>query len=195
MSSAENTRKEEAEVPGTANSAPGIELGGRSTGIVTADEFKAVFRHHPSGVAVITADDGTGPVAMTVSSVSSVSAEPPLLVFSASSTSSAAPTIRNAEAVVVHLISADQIELARLASTSHVDRFGPGVRWDRLATGEPYYPDARCWIRGRAVNRLPAGTAMIHVVEALQAKVPEEGMSDVRPVIYHDQTWHVLGDK
>ena len=29
---------------------------------ITADEFKAAFRNHPGGVAVITADAGNGPV-------------------------------------------------------------------------------------------------------------------------------------
>ena len=45
---------------------------------LSADEFKALFRGHPGGVAVITADAGDGPVALTATSVASVSAEPPL---------------------------------------------------------------------------------------------------------------------
>ena len=64
------------------------------TGGLSADEFKAAFRQHPSGIAVITADAGSGPVAMTASSVFSVSADPPVLVFSVSAMSSAAPSIR-----------------------------------------------------------------------------------------------------
>lgn len=59
-----------------------VDLDQRSA--VSADDFKFAFRHHPAGVAVVTADAGDGPVAMTVSSLSSVAIAPPTLVFSAS---------------------------------------------------------------------------------------------------------------
>ena len=47
--------------------------------------------------------------------------------------SSATPTIRKAETVVVHLLASDQLELAKLASTSGADRFGDDVDWAGLA--------------------------------------------------------------
>ncbi|MEG0161907.1 MAG: flavin reductase family protein, partial [Aurantimicrobium sp.] len=91
--------------------------------VLSADEFKLAFRNHPAGVAIVTADAGKGPVAMTVTSVFSVSAEPPLLVFSASAQSSATPTIAEADTVVIHLLGADQLHLAKLAATSGANRF------------------------------------------------------------------------
>src|ERR1700712_2067372 len=87
------------------------------------DAFKLAFRNHPAGVAVITADAGDGPVGLTATSVFSVSAEPALLVFSISALSSSAPTINRADTVVVHLLGADQLELAKLFSTKGADRF------------------------------------------------------------------------
>src|SRR6476659_4568964 len=81
------------------------------------DAFKAAFRMHPAGIAVVTADDGNGPVAMTVSSLFSVSAVPALLVFSASALSSSTSTIRAAETVVVHMLTDDDLDLARLCAT------------------------------------------------------------------------------
>lgn len=51
---------------------------------VDVDTFKAAFRMHPAGVAVITTDSGDRPAAMTVSSLASVSTEPPMVVFSLS---------------------------------------------------------------------------------------------------------------
>ncbi|GAA5201604.1 hypothetical protein GCM10025773_22400 [Microbacterium jejuense] len=41
---------------------------------VSSDDFRSLFRGHPSGVAVITATCSEGPVALTASSVASVSA-------------------------------------------------------------------------------------------------------------------------
>ena len=152
---------------------------------VSAEDFKFAFRHHPAGVAVVTADAGNGPVAMTVSSLSSVGIAPPTLVFSASPRSSATPVIREAGTLVVHM----------LASTSGVDRFGEDVNWDRLPTGEPYYPEASEWLRGRIIGRLDINGSTLVVVEALQAKPREDVEHDDRlPLVYHNRTWHALGD-
>ena len=40
-------------------------------GSLSAEDFKTVFRGHPGGVAVITADSPDGPVALTATSVAS----------------------------------------------------------------------------------------------------------------------------
>lgn len=158
-----------------------------------ADEFKSVFRNHPAGVAVITADTGNGPVGLTATSVFSVSAEPPLLVFSVSSQSSSAPTILAADTVVVHLLGAEQLDIAKLCATSGIDRFADTAIWDRLATGEPYFTASDTWIRGRVVSRMEAGNSTVVAVHALEANVPDD-LSDADPLVYHNRTWHSLGE-
>lgn len=164
-----------------------------------ADEFKAALRNHPAGVAIVTADAGDGPVAMTVTSLFSVSAEPPLFAFSASGSSSSTSTIRAARTVIVHFPGADQLHLAKLGATSDVNRFPDGT-WVRLSTGEPVYPAAPAWVRGRIVNRLEAGSSTIFVVEALNACTPkasddEADAQTARPLVYHNRTWHVLDER
>lgn len=163
---------------------------------LSTEDFRYAFRGHPAGVGVVTADAGDGPVAMTVSSLFSVGLEPPTLVFSASALSSATPVIRRAETVVVHLIGSEQVSLAQLGATSNVDRFGEGVEWDRLPTGEPYYPGAESWLRGRISELVDAGGSTVVVVEALQGK-PREFEDEVAapsPLVYHNRTWHKLGE-
>lgn len=160
---------------------------------LSAEDFKFAFRGHPAGVGIVTAEVDEGPVAMTVSSLFSVGLEPPTLVFSASALSSASPTILKAETVVVHLVGAEQVELAKLGATSGVDRFGPGVEWDRLPTGEPYYPGAAAWIRGRVSKVVEAGGSNLVVVEALQSNEHDpNGPVDLSPLVYHNRGWHVL---
>ncbi len=119
---------------------------------LTPEEFKTAFRNHAAGVAVITADAGRGPVGMTATSVFSISATPPLLVFSASELSSSTPTLTEADTVVVHLLGSDDLDLAVLCATSGIDRFADTSLWSRLETGEPYFPNVHAWIRGRVVN-------------------------------------------
>jgi flavin reductase (DIM6/NTAB) family NADH-FMN oxidoreductase RutF len=163
---------------------------------LSAEEFKHAFRHHPAGVAIVTADAGDGPVAMTVSSVASVAINPPTLIFSASAMSSSTPTIRRAATVVVHLLASDQVELAKLGATSGVERFGASVEWGRLPTGEPYYPNANAWLRGRVVDRVDVHGSTLVVVEALEAKPAAEGPEDAPdPLVYHDRKWYVLNEK
>lgn len=164
----------------------------RSLGGLSAAELKLAFRNHPAGVAVITADAGDGPVGLTATSVFSVSAEPALLVFSISSQSSSAPTIQRADTVVVHLLGAHQIEVARRFATSGIDRFADPDSWGRLITGEPYLPAAPVWIRGRIINRMEAGGSTVVAVHALQSRVaPDAG--EIAPLIYHNRTYHRIG--
>jgi flavin reductase (DIM6/NTAB) family NADH-FMN oxidoreductase RutF len=158
---------------------------------LSADEFKLAFRNHPAGVAVITADAGDGPVGLTATSVFSVSAEPPLLVFSISSLSSSAPTLSRADTVVVHLLSADQLAVAKLFATSGVDRFADTDSWARLETGEPYLPGTPSWIRGRIINRMQAGGSTVIAVHALEAQIGENISA---PLVYHNRTWHGIGE-
>ena len=183
---------------------------------LSPDDFKAAFRQHPAGVSVITADDGSGPVGLTATSVFSVSAEPPLLVFSVSSLSSSAPTITASDTVVVHLLGSEQLHIAKLCATSGIDRFADTSIWDRLPTGEPYFTGNGVWIRGRIVNRMEAGTSTVIAVHALESSVsqPQAAEDLVRaepaaeapapsaptfspsfdgaPLVYHNRTWHRL---
>lgn len=163
---------------------------------LSADEFKAVFRGHPGGVAVITADAGDGPVALTATSVSSVSAEPPLLIFSVSALSSASATLSRAESVVVHLLDAHDLDVARLGATSGVDRFAETHRWSRLVTGEPVYHDVRAWVRCAVIGRMDAGGSTVIAAHALQASLERDvaGGDPGDALVYHNRTWHRLGE-
>ncbi len=160
-------------------------------GGLSAAEYKLAFRSHAAGVAVITADAGDGPVGLTATSVFSVSAEPPLLVFSISGRSSSAPAIRRADTLVVHLLGSAQLPIARLCATSGIDRFADTSLWRRLPTGEPVFHDVPVWIRGRVINRMDAGDSTVIAVHALEA---ERSESEVSPLVYHNRTWHQLGE-
>lgn len=159
----------------------------------SAETFRAAFRNHPGGVTVITADAGAGPAGLTATSVTSVSLDPPMLAFSLSRTSSSTPTIRAADTVIVHLLAADDLAIARLCSTSGIDRFADTSLWSRLPTGEPYFHGASRWIRGRIVHRMSAGDSTIVVVEALDICLPLDAEALSEPLVYHNRSWHRLG--
>jgi flavin reductase (DIM6/NTAB) family NADH-FMN oxidoreductase RutF len=165
--------------------------GWTATEGLSAADFKLAFRNHPAGVAVITADAGDGPVGLTATSVFSVSADPAILVFAISEQSSSAPTIEKADTVVVHLLGADQLDVAKLFATSGIDRFADSSSWHRLVTGEPVIHGVPVWIRGQIIDRMDAGGSTIVAVHALQAHLLDE---DVAPLVYHNRAWHHIGD-
>ena len=157
--------------------------------------FREAFRHHPSGVAVIAADPGDGPVALTVSSLISVSADPPTVAFSLSTKSSAAAHLLRAEILVIHFIHLSDLPIAQLGATSGIDRFGPEIDWERLPTGEPHYTKVTTWFRAKIKGQLPVSGATIIAAELL------DGHADILPgkpeeqsMVYLDRRWHRLHD-
>ncbi|GAA5186320.1 flavin reductase family protein [Rugosimonospora acidiphila] len=155
---------------------------------VDAALFRQVFRRHAAGVAVVTADAGRGPAGVTVTSLASLSAEPPLLSFGISATASTWPHLRDADTAVVHLLGAAHAELARTFATSGIDRFAAPTRWRQLATGEPLLDGAAAWLRISLQHRLPAGGSHLVV-----GRIEQVGLAETsRPLLYHDGSYHVL---
>jgi flavin reductase (DIM6/NTAB) family NADH-FMN oxidoreductase RutF len=163
------------------------------TGMPLSQAFREAFRCHPAGVAVITADPGSGPVAMTVSSLISVSAEPPMVAFSLSARSSATASVLAAESIVIHLLRYADLPLARLGATSGAERFGPDIAWQRLPGGEPRYTDVATWFRARIAGTLPVPGAMVVTAELLEGTAATlAGAPELESLIYLDRRWHRL---
>ncbi|UFU07877.1 flavin reductase family protein [Ruania halotolerans] len=157
---------------------------------VTPDAYKGMFRQHPAGVAVVTfsAPDGR-PIGLTVTSVISVSAEPALLAFSIDARSSSWDPLASAGTVVVHLLDSADAHLAHQFARRGADRFA-GVTWHRLATGEPVLSDAAAWLRARILQRTPAGNSYLITLRAVESHTARTGA----PLVYHDRSYHRLGE-
>ena len=149
---------------------------------VDAALFRQVFRRHAAGVAVVTVDAGRGPAGVTVTSLASLSAEPPLLSFSIAATASTWPHLRDAGTAVVHLLGAGHAGLAQTFATSGIDRFAAPTNWRRLPTGEPLLLDATAWLRVAIEHRHPAGGSHLIVGRIAEAGVTDAG----KPLLYHD---------
>ena len=154
--------------------------------------FLEAFRHHPAGVAIIAGDPGDGPVALTVSSLISVSVEPPTVAFSLSDVSSNARALARCETVVVHFVRRSNMQLARLCATGGAARFGPEAEWARLATGEPYYPQVEMRFRAAIRGRLAAPGACLVTAELLSASAVTRERQQDDTLVYADRAWHGL---
>lgn len=161
---------------------------------LTPEAFKAVFRRHPAGVAVVALLDDEGPVGFTATSVISVSAAPPLLAFSVASTSSSWPALARARTLAVSFLADDQDDVSARFATHGIDRFAAGG-WTALPTGEPVIDGAVSWVRARVVQRTPVGDSYLVSLRALESgtAAPEAGGA-ASPLVYLDRTYHRLGD-
>lgn len=152
---------------------------------LASDRFRAIFRRHPAGVAVVTFSDGDRSIGFTATSVISVSAEPPLMAFSIAGSSSSWPPLTVAAGVVINFLTADQMDVSARFATSGIDRFA-GVASFRLPTGEPVLEGALSWVRGEIVNRTSLGASHLVVVRAVEAYQGPQGA----PLIYYDRAYH-----
>ena len=162
---------------------------------ISVDAFKRAFRNHPAGVAIITAASPDGPVGITASSVASVGIAPAALAFSVTQSGGSAGKILDADTFLVHLASADNLEVLQAFAVSGAERFTPDQGWNALETGEPHLPSARVALRCRAVSITPIGPSSLVLAEVLEIiGGDEEDGSDAAgaPLVYHDREFHVL---
>lgn len=90
---------------------------------VPVEDFKTLFRGHPGGDALITADTGQGPVALTASSVASLMHAAAIAIGLCFRVVHSRRVLARAATVVVHFLYARDIEAAKLSATSGIDRF------------------------------------------------------------------------
>lgn len=102
-----------------------------------ARRFRDVLGCFASGITVITTMSGEEPVGMTCQSFSSVSLDPPLVMFIPAKTSRAWPMIQRSGRFCVNVLAADQEHVSGQMATRGIDKFA-GIDWTPAsATGSP----------------------------------------------------------
>lgn len=151
--------------------------------------FKSAFGQHPAGIAIITVAGPEGPAGLTASSVSSISAQPPILGFSLQAKRGSAAIVADAESFLVHFLDADNVDLARAFSVSGAPRFGEDMPWEPLPTGEPRLLRVRRVLRAVPLARVKAGPALVFNAAVVE-NVGDEGSGE--PLVYHQRQFHGL---
>ncbi len=155
---------------------------------VPVDALKNTFRHHASGVSVITLLDEAGkPVGFTATSVTSLGATPPLASFNVASGSSTWPSLCKATWVAIHTLGEHNQELAVKMATDHTKRFLDND-WVTGPKGLPIFQDV--------TSVLVCAIREVHAVENNAVVIVDvvEGLSGVeqRPLIYF-QRGYLIG--
>ncbi|WP_231580846.1 MULTISPECIES: flavin reductase family protein [unclassified Leucobacter] len=150
----------------------------------TTDRFKNAFRLHPAGVALVSGVAPDGPVGLTLSSVASVSAEPPVLSFSVTRATGSAGGILSAPSFVVHFLTSGQREVAEAFARTGAPRFTDAQGWETLPTGEPYLPSAAVALRCVAREVHPVGPSNLILADVLEVLPGADGAA---PLLYQDR--------
>jgi flavin reductase (DIM6/NTAB) family NADH-FMN oxidoreductase RutF len=103
-------------------------------------DFRAAMRQLTGGVSVITVGRGRDITGMTVTSVSSLSVDPPSLIVAINRSASSWPILKRDGFFGVNILNADQIDIAeRFAGKDGIkgaDRFA-GAEWVTRVSGVP----------------------------------------------------------
>ncbi|MFE2488274.1 flavin reductase family protein [Streptomyces mirabilis] len=151
---------------------------------MTPELFKHIMRHQAATVVLVTTDrdDRAG---LTATSFTSVSANPPIVLFCVARTASAWPALSVTDRIGIHLLGQDSQELARRFSTTGIDRFDhPAICYDDGLTS---VAGAVAWLECRMVDRIPAGDH--HIVLAAPVRGGHGGRDQSRPLLYHDRRY------
>jgi 3-hydroxy-9,10-secoandrosta-1,3,5(10)-triene-9,17-dione monooxygenase reductase component len=118
--------------------------------------FRRILGHFCTGVVVVTAIDDDEPVGMTCQSFSSLSLDPPLVMFSPAHTSTTWPRIRRAAQFAINILADDQEALCRTFAVSGADKFAT-VGWQAGVTGAPLLDGVIAHIECRLETVLAGG--------------------------------------
>ncbi|MGK5531491.1 flavin reductase family protein [Streptomyces sp. URMC 129] len=164
--------------------------GGRDT---TADVFRLAARAWTTGVALLTARHGDEVFAKTVSSLCTLSLDPPLVSVAVDRRSPIATAVKGSRRFAVSVLGRDQEPLARRFATPGAGRalgffttvpMRPGT----ASHGAPVLETCLAWFECGLHGVLPGGdhTLLVGRVTAADG-VPDD------PLLYHDGRYHSLG--
>ena len=140
--------------------------------------FKEVLGHFVTGLVVVTALTPEGPAGFTCQTFGSLSLEPPMVLFAATSAGQSWTRVRQCAVVAVNVLAADQEPLGRLFATSGIDKFAD-VAWEAAPEGSPLLGGALAHLEGRVASITPHGDHDVCVVEVDFARA-----RSAHPLIY-----------
>lgn len=132
--------------------------------LVSTDDFKAAMRALPAGIAAITTMDADGPAALIVSSLTSISAEPPMIGFFVNEASSMAQKLLQSQKFVANVLGHEHAGLVQtiLLRPQGRERLSEGMWADGYAS-MPVLQDAVAAMECDIVHNWRLGTHRMFV--------------------------------
>jgi flavin-dependent trigonelline monooxygenase, reductase component len=154
---------------------------------VERDDFFRIMSAFPTGVAIVTTvDEGGVPRGLTTNSVTSISAEPPIMLVSVAKDSRTLPALLTARRFVVNFMRHDCEAICRLFASQSEDKFDQ-VAWVAGVGGAPILHEgavahAECTI----LDEIEIGDHIV-LTGLVESGAPPDP-SDV-PIMYYRRTF------
>jgi flavin reductase (DIM6/NTAB) family NADH-FMN oxidoreductase RutF len=145
-----------------------------------AATYRTVLGHFATGVVIVTAIDGDEPVGMAANSFTSVSLEPPLVLFCAAKSSSTWPRIETSGKWAANFLAEEGEEVCRLFAQKGADRFAR-VAYAPGRTGSPILEDALAFVDCETIAQHDAGDHVIVVGRIVELGYQHEG----KPLLFY----------
>ncbi len=134
----------------------------------------------PTGVAVATtlATDGT-PTGLTINSFSSVSMDPPLILWSLANTAPSFDAFMTHGAFTINILDSDQDQLCCQFSKPSLDKFS-GVKWHAGHKGTPVLDDVLVTLECDTYHTVEGGDH-----EVFLGQVKRMGRREAQPLVFY----------
>ena len=154
-----------------------------------SDELKRALSRYATGVAVVTTvDQDSRPYGLAVNSFTSVSLEPPLVLWCLRRASSVFDEFTSISKFAVNVLAAHQLELARRFSAKVEDRFA-GIAYELGAHGCPILPGVVATLECDTVAQYIAGDHLIFIGEVRTC-----ADTGAMPLIFHSKGYWTAKD-
>jgi flavin reductase (DIM6/NTAB) family NADH-FMN oxidoreductase RutF len=155
-------------------------------GVDLRNGLKQAMRIYPQGVTVVTMMAADGPKGITVSSFTSISLDPPLVLISLAKGSALHSDFAGARKFAVNFLADDQKSVSdRFAGRVELkDRF-EGLKFKEGATGSPIIDGVRAIIECRTWRVYDGGDHSIIIGEVVDARA----LSGKKPLVYFSQQY------
>lgn len=150
--------------------------------------FRQCLGQFTTGVGVMTARSGGTCVGLTANSFSSLSLDPPLVLWSLSRTSRSFEAFSTSEAFTVNILAAEQISLSQNFASKKDDKF-EGVEWFDGETGAPVLGGVVAYFECERHACIDGGDHVIMV-----GRVRHFARFDRQPLLYAQGRYAVAGD-
>ncbi|HKU66411.1 MAG TPA: flavin reductase family protein [Candidatus Baltobacteraceae bacterium] len=151
-------------------------------------DFKAVMRHFPTGVTVVTSLREGEPRGVTVSAFASVSADPPLVLICINREARSYLYISSSKVFCVNVLAGDQRHLAERFSGKFREQQFEGVDYEVDVTGAPVLRGTVAHLDCEVAQEHHAGSHSIFIGRVLSAKSRTGS-----PLGYYNGEFHDFG--
>jgi flavin-dependent trigonelline monooxygenase, reductase component len=149
---------------------------------IDPETFRQVMASFPAGVAVVTTVDEDGrPYGLTTTAVTSVSADPPLLLVCVDRSSRTLPFLRRTGRFAVNILESRHAAVAHRFASKDDEKF-VGLAWMQTRDGSPVlHEHSSAWAETRIRQEIEAGDHVILIGEVTAGDV---ALDDGNSLVY-----------